>query len=81
MDMRIEKYANLLLKCVGADKKRVLFVEIPEYLSDFKDVIDSVSKEYSNIEEVYFEVTDPFKKHDLLLNLDQENINKPKRKR
>lgn len=76
MDKRIEKYANLLLKCVGADKKRVLFVEIPEYLSDFKDVIDKVIKEYSNIEEVYFDVTDPFKKHDLLLNLDQENINK-----
>lgn len=76
MDKRIEKYADLLLKCVGADKKRVLFIEIPNYLSDFKDVLDRVSKNYSNIEEVHFEVFDPFKKHDLLLNLDQENINK-----
>mgnify|MGYP003288977522 CR=1 FL=1 len=76
MDKRIEKYADLLLKCVGADKKRVLFVEIPNYLSDFKDVLVRVSKNYSNIEEVHFEVFDPFKKHDLLLNLDQENINK-----
>ena len=44
MDKRIEKYADLLLKCVGADKKRVLFVELPCFLSDFMEVIDKVSK-------------------------------------
>lgn len=69
------KYAKLLLECLKVKDKKYLFVDIPDYLDDFKDILERVSKEY-DLNEVYFDVTDPFKKHDLMLNLDQENINK-----
>lgn len=75
MDIRMRKYADLLLKCVRAEDKRYLFIDIPNFLSDFKDILLDVAKDY-NLDEVYVYETDPFVKHDLMKKLDQENINK-----
>lgn len=69
------KYAELLLKCLKLDEKKYLFVRIPDFLSDFTELIKKAANDY-NLKEVHIEIEEPFKKHDLLKNLDQENINK-----
>lgn len=69
------KYAELLLKCLKVDEKDYLFVSIPSFLDEFIDILKEVSKKY-NLKEIYFDIVDPFKKHDLMVELDQENINK-----
>lgn len=69
------KYAELLLKCLKLDEKKYLFVRIPDFLSDFTELIKKAANDY-DLKEVHIEVEEPFKKHDLLKNLDQENINK-----
>lgn len=70
-----EKYAELLLKCLKLEEKKYLFVRIPDFLSDFTELIKKASEDY-DLKEVHIEVEEPFKKHDLLKSLDQENINK-----
>ena len=39
MDIRMRKYAELLLKCVKAEEKNYVFIDIPTFLSDFKEVL------------------------------------------
>ncbi len=73
MDKRIEEYAELLLKCVKLEDKKYLFVEIPCYLEKFIDVLKDKASKY-NLIEAHFEIFDPYKKHELLVTLDQENI-------
>lgn len=75
MDKRIKEYAELLLKCVKLEDKKYLFVEIPEYLSDFQKLLENAAEKY-DLKDVHFEVVDPFRKHELLTTLDQENIYK-----
>lgn len=75
MDKRKYEYAELLLKCVCAQDKKYLFIEMPEYLSDFKKILEEAAEKY-DLKEVHFELFDPFKKHELLISLDQENIYK-----
>ncbi len=69
------KYAELLLKCLKLEEKKYLFVRIPDFLSDFMELIQEAAKSY-DLKEVHIEVEEVFKKHDLLRDLDQENINK-----
>lgn len=75
MNKKIEEYAELLLKCVKLEDKKYLFVEIPCYLEEFTNILKEKAKEY-NLIEAHFEVFDPYKKHELLTTLDQENIYK-----
>lgn len=75
MDKRIKEYAELLLKCVKLENKKYLFVEMPDYLEYFQELLSEEAKKY-DLKEVHFEVFDPFKKHELLTTLDQENIYK-----
>ncbi len=75
MKNRKEKYAKLLLQCLCLEKKDYLFVRIPNYLSEFKEYLEKAATEYP-LKGVYFDVTDPLKKHELMKTLDQENINK-----
>lgn len=69
------KYAELLLKCLKLEDKKYLFVRIPSFLEEFKGLIEDEAKNY-DLKEVHFEIEEVFKKHDLLKDLDQENINK-----
>lgn len=71
----INKYIDLMLKCLKLEDKDYLFVNMPNILENICDVIKEESKKY-NIKDVYFDIEDPFKKHDLMKSLDQENINK-----
>lgn len=73
-DLKI-KYASLLLKALKVEDKKYLFIEIPDFLSDFKEILLKEAESY-DLEEVYVYETDPFKKHELMVYLDQENINK-----
>ncbi len=70
-----EKYAKLLLQCLCLEEKDYLFVRLPNYLSDFKKYLEEAASEYA-LKGIYFDVTDPLKKHELMKHLDQENINK-----
>lgn len=69
------KYAKLLLQAVKLEDKKYLFVDIPPFLDDFIACLKEAAKEY-DLKDIYFHSVDPFKKHDLMLELDQENINK-----
>ena len=75
MNKRIEEYAELLLKCVKLEDKRYLFVEIPNFLEDFIEILKEKASKYDLID-IHFEIYDPFKKHELLVTLDQEDIYK-----
>ncbi len=75
MDNLKRKYASLLLEALRVKDKKYLFIEIPNFLSEFKEILVSEADKY-DLEEVHVEEFDPFKKHELLVYLDQENINK-----
>lgn len=75
MNKRIEEYAELLLKCVKLEDKKYLFIEIPCFLEDFIEILKDRASKYDLID-VHFEIFDPYKKHELLVALDQENIYK-----
>lgn len=75
MNKKIEEYAELLLKCVKLEDKKYLFVEIPCYLEEFIEILKEKTKKY-NLIEAHFEIIDQYKKHELLVTLDQENIYK-----
>lgn len=75
MNKKIEEYAELLLKCVKLEDKKYLFVEIPCFLEDFIEILKDKASEYDLID-THFEIIDPYKKHELLVTLDQENIYK-----
>lgn len=74
MDLK-RKYAHLLLDCLNLKKGDYLFVSIPSFAQDFKKLIIDEAKEFE-LKNIYFDEVDSIKKHDLLKNLDQENINK-----
>lgn len=75
MKKLINKYAELLLKCLCLDNKDYLFVVMPSFLTEFKEALDEEAEVY-NLKGIHYELEDSFKKRDILLNLDQENINK-----
>ena len=75
MDIRKRRYAKLLLECLKLENKDYLFVQIPTFLSDFKEILLEESKNF-NLKEVYFYEIDPFKKKELIEYLDEENIYK-----
>lgn len=74
MDLK-RKYARLLLDALNLENKKYLFIEIPNFLNEFKDLLLEEAKNF-NFNEVYVLESDPFKKHDLMKSLDQENIYK-----
>lgn len=71
----LDKYTDLLLKCLKLDTKKYLFVSVPNFLKEFKESLDNNLKKY-DLEEVYYDLVDPYKKHELLSYLDIENIYK-----
>lgn len=73
--MKKEKYAKLLLQALKLEDKKYLFIQLPSFLREFKELLLKEAECY-NLRDVYVLEKDPFKKHDLLKNLDQENINK-----
>ncbi len=75
MEDKKRKYARLLLQCLKLEDKDYLFVSMPSFLEEFKNLIEEEAESFG-LKEVYFDIIDPFKKHDLLRDLDQENINK-----
>ena len=75
MNNRKREYAKLLLKCLKLENKDYLFVQIPTFLSDFKEILLEESKNF-NLKEVYFYEIDYFKKKELIEYLDEENIYK-----
>ena len=74
MDLK-RKYAHLLLDCLNLKKGDYLFVSIPTSALYFKKLIIEEAEAYG-LKDIYFDEVDSYKKHDLLKNLDQENINK-----
>lgn len=69
------KYAKLLLDCLNLHEDDYLFISIPKHISSFKNILLNEAKK-RNLKDIYVEEIDEYKKHDLLKNLDQENINK-----
>lgn len=74
MDLK-RKYAHLLLDCLNLKENDYLFISIPKICCDFKNILIEEAKSY-HLKDVFIDEIDSFKKHDLLKNIDQENIYK-----
>ncbi len=69
----LRNYANLLLKGVRVMDKKYLFIELPNYLDEFKNILVEEANKY-NLNEVYVEEIDLFKKHEYLTTMDYANL-------
>ena len=73
MDLK-EKYARVLLEsCLKIEKDQPLFISYNKERKDFVDIVTNIAKELG-VTDIYFDESDPFKKHDLLKELDIEKL-------
>ena len=69
-----EKYASVILNsCLKVKKGQPLFISASSLVLDFVEILKQKAKELG-IEDIYLDITDPYEKHDLLLNLDLEEL-------
>lgn len=70
----LREYISLILKAVKVEDKEYLFISLPKFLTYFKNIFIEEANKY-NLKEVYINEVDVFKKHDLMKELSQEEIN------
>lgn len=76
IDKLQEKYAKVLLKtCLGIKKGEQLFISASNEILPFVRVVAKVAYEIG-VKEIYFDLTDPYLKHDALLNLEVKDLKK-----
>lgn len=69
-----EKYARVILEsCLKIDKGQPLFISYNIERKDFVNIITDIAHELG-VEDIYFDESDPYKKHDLLKTLDIEEL-------
>ena len=69
-----EKYARVILEsCLKIDKGQPLFISYNTERKDFVNIITDIAHELG-VEDIYFDESDPYKKHDLLKTLDIEEL-------
>ena len=73
MDLK-EKYAKVILEsCLKIEKNQPLFISYNKERKDFVDIVTSIAKELG-VTDIYYDESDPFKKHELLKILDIEEL-------
>lgn len=76
MEQLQRKYAEVLLKnCLKVEKEQPLFISANIERRDFVRVVAQVAYEIG-VKDVYFDLQDPYLKHDALLNLTAEELKK-----
>lgn len=69
-----EKYAEVLLKsCLKIEKKQPLFLSFNVERIDFARIIAKTAYKLG-VKDIYFEISDPYLKHDALKNLEIEDL-------
>ncbi len=73
MDLK-EKYARVILEsCLRIEKETPLFISYNKERKDFVDIVTKIAKELG-ITDIYYDESDPFKKHELLKTLSIEEL-------
>ena len=76
MQELLEKYAKVLLEsCLKIEKGQPLFVSVNVERMDFARIINKVALNLG-IKDIYFDISDPYIKHDVLKNLEVEELKK-----
>ena len=71
-----EKYARVILEsCLKVDKNQPLFVSYNIERSDFVRIVAKIAFEMG-VKDIYFDSSDPYLKHEALLNLEIEELKK-----
>ncbi len=71
-----EKYAGVILKtCLNVKKNGQLFISANSEIIEFVRILANKAYELG-IKEIYFDITDPYLKHDALKNLDTKDLKK-----
>ncbi len=69
-----EKYARVILEsCLKIEKGQPLFISYNVERKDFVDIVTNIAHELG-VEDIYYDESDPYKKHDLLKTLDIEEL-------
>ena len=71
-----EKYARVILEsCLKVEKDQPLFISYNTERDDFVRILSKIA--YSlGVRDIYYDVQDPYLKHEALLNLDVEELKK-----
>lgn len=71
-----KKYAEVILKnCLKVEKNQPLFISANVERRDFVRIVANVAYEIG-VKDIYFDISDPYLKHDALLNLTTEELKK-----
>lgn len=71
-----EKYAKVILNtCLGVKKNQQLFISANYEIIEFVRILANVAYEIG-VKDIYFDLTDPYLKHDALKNLDVKDLKK-----
>lgn len=74
MNELLEKYAKVLLEtCLKVDKNQPLLVSIDIERIDFARIIEKVAFEMG-VKDIYFDISDPYLKHEALKNLEVDEL-------
>ena len=74
-DLKI-KYANIILKeCLNIKPNQPLFISGNNEISDFIRLVANEAYKLG-VKEIYFDIFDPYLKHDALLNLEVTDLKK-----
>lgn len=69
-----EKYARVILEsCLKIEKDQPLFISYNIERKDFVDILTNIAKEMG-VSDIYYDFSDPYKKHDLLKELSIDEL-------
>lgn len=76
MDKLLKKYAEVILNtCLKVQKNQSLFISYNVARRDFARILANEAYKIG-VKDIYFEASDPYLKHDALLNLTEEELKK-----
>lgn len=71
-----EKYARVLLEsCLKVEKNQPLFISYNNEISNFVRIVTKIAYELG-IKDIYYDISDPYLKHEALKNLEVEELKK-----
>ena len=70
-----EKYARVLLECLKIEKDQPLFISFNVETRDFVRIVEKMAFSLG-VKDIYFDMNDPYLKHEALKNLEVEDLKK-----
>ena len=76
MEELLEKYAQVLLEsCLKVEKDQPLFISYNIERSDFVRIVTKIAYKLG-VKDIYYDVVDPYLKHEALMNLEVKELKK-----